>query len=267
MGIRWTPKSLWVIAFLMICEKTHTQLPSVSAEAKSEALLSPSKSNEQRAETANSEAGRKQRRQASYQKWLAKLSPREKSAMWKASRQRVLAKDPGFNKRHEAKRKKDPRRREWKRLDSRKRYAKNPEQHKRCNMAWQRRKYESDPRFRLIVNLRNRQNRALKGSMKAAKSFELLGCDRPTLLKHIESQWLPGMSWENHGSRDGCWEIDHKIPIAAHSLNTLEGQKAAFRYTNLQPIWYEENRKKSSWHDGKLWTRHDHQPSPCTSTA
>lgn len=62
--------------------------------------------------------------------------------------------------------------------------------------------------------------------------------------KYIESLWLEGMSWENYGCKKGCWNIDHKIPLAA--ANSLEELYLLFHYLNTQPLWTEENVRKSN---------------------
>jgi 5-methylcytosine-specific restriction endonuclease McrA len=50
------------------------------------------------------------------------------------------------------------------------------------------------------------------------------------------------MSWDNHGVEG--WHVDHIIPLAsAQSLSELEN---LFHYTNLQPLWAEENRIKGA---------------------
>jgi hypothetical protein len=65
-------------------------------------------------------------------------------------------------------------------------------------------------------------------------------------LAHIEGQFLPGMSWDNWGvGRDNStWHFDHIVPVTAFDLDTAEGQRLAFHYTNLQPMWGSDNIKK-----------------------
>lgn len=53
------------------------------------------------------------------------------------------------------------------------------------------------------------------------------------------------MNWDNHGRGKGKWNIDHIYPCASFDLNKESEQKKCFNYTNLQPLWSEENLKKS----------------------
>lgn len=73
------------------------------------------------------------------------------------------------------------------------------------------------------------------------KTIDYLGCSIIDLKKHLESQFQPGMSWENYGLKG--WHIDHIIPLA--SANTEEEIYGLFHYTNLQPLWAADNLKKS----------------------
>ena len=73
---------------------------------------------------------------------------------------------------------------------------------------------------------------------------KLLGCTVSFFMKHIESQWKEGMTWDNYGYRG--WHIDHIIPCSAFDLTKEEEQKKCFHYTNQQPLWAEENMKKGA---------------------
>ena len=57
---------------------------------------------------------------------------------------------------------------------------------------------------------------------------------------HIEKQFTKGMSWSNQGK----WHIDHIIPLAS-AKNEDELMKLC-HYRNLQPLWAEDNLKKSA---------------------
>ena len=69
----------------------------------------------------------------------------------------------------------------------------------------------------------------------------------------IESQFKEGMTWENWGRGIGKWNIDHKIPLA--SATSEKEIIKLMHYTNLQPLWAEENSAKGSIYKGK---RHTH---------
>jgi hypothetical protein len=51
------------------------------------------------------------------------------------------------------------------------------------------------------------------------------------------------MTWENHGVHG--WHIDHIIPLSS-AKDDIELLKKLCHYTNLQPLWAEENRIKSN---------------------
>ena len=51
------------------------------------------------------------------------------------------------------------------------------------------------------------------------------------------------MTWENHGQYG--WHVDHIKPCALFDLTKIEEQKKCFHYTNLQPLWWRDNIKKS----------------------
>lgn len=89
-------------------------------------------------------------------------------------------------------------------------------------------------RVRLGIALRN------AGADKKTTTTKLLGCSIARWRKHLENLFLPGMSWDNYGE----WHVDHIIPVSRFNLATLSGQKAAFHFTNTQPLWAADNMKK-----------------------
>lgn len=96
---------------------------------------------------------------------------------------------------------------------------------------------------RIRHNLRTRINLVLKGKIKSGSTMNLLGCDIKFFMQYMEGLFLPGMTWDNH-TRKG-WHIDHMIPCASFDLTDPEQQKECFHYTNLQPLWAEDNLRKS----------------------
>lgn len=103
---------------------------------------------------------------------------------------------------------------------------------------------EKDPLFRIAGQLRTRLYLHLKGknTRKKQNPFTLTGCTLSALKSHLESLFLPGMSWENH-TRYG-WHIDHIKPCSSFDLTKKEEQYKCFHYTNLQPLWATFNISK-----------------------
>jgi hypothetical protein len=99
----------------------------------------------------------------------------------------------------------------------------------------------TDPKAWLIHCMRGRLN-AFFGSKKPSKTMDLLGCSLERLRAHIESQFQVGMTWENKGQ----WHVDHIIPMAQININDPESIKRICHYTNLQPLWAQDNLRKGA---------------------
>jgi hypothetical protein len=102
-------------------------------------------------------------------------------------------------------------------------------------------RYHTDIQFRLRVILRNRLLQSVKTDARAGSAVQDLGCSIPEFKSHLESKFAPGMSWENMGD----WHIDHIQPLSKYNLEDIEQFKQACHYTNLQPLWKEDNLRKS----------------------
>ena len=92
--------------------------------------------------------------------------------------------------------------------------------------------------------LRSRLNCAIKRGQKGGSAVRDLGCSVEDLKKHLESQFQPGMTWNNWAT-DG-WHIDHIEPLSSFNLQDPEELKKACHYTNLQPLWAEDHYEKTS---------------------
>jgi len=94
--------------------------------------------------------------------------------------------------------------------------------------------------FRVLQNLRGRLRAALKGAGKTKRTLHLVGCTIPELRAHLEKQFKPGMSWDNYGQ----WHVDHRVACQSFDLTKPDEQRRCFHYTNLQPLWADDNFKK-----------------------
>ena len=110
---------------------------------------------------------------------------------------------------------------------------------------------KSDSFFRLNRNYRRSCLRAFESisQKKNTQSLKLLGLKTwEELAKHLESQFYnhpdtgEEMTFDNHGFYG--WHIDHIIPL--DSAKTEEDVIKLCHYTNLQPLWAEENLAKSN---------------------
>lgn len=112
--------------------------------------------------------------------------------------------------------------------------------------------FTNKPQAKIAANMRGRIRGILirQAQSKKGKSHELLGCSWDKLKEHLESNFLPGMTWENY-KLDG-WHIDHIIPCVNFDLSKKEEQLKCFHFTNLQPLWCTENLAKR-WSDKELY--------------
>jgi len=89
---------------------------------------------------------------------------------------------------------------------------------------------------------------ALKGNGKGGSSIKALPYTLTELKEHIESLFVEGMTWENHGSGEGCWNIDHIYPRSLLQYDSLEHPnfQKCWALENLQPLWAIDNLRKSN---------------------
>lgn len=93
---------------------------------------------------------------------------------------------------------------------------------------------------RITYNLRARLHKALHRNQKINTTIKLLGCDVNFLKIYLKNLFSDGMTWENYGK----WEIDHIVPCSSFDLSKPIEQRRCFHYTNLQPLWENDNIKK-----------------------
>lgn len=75
---------------------------------------------------------------------------------------------------------------------------------------------------------------------KSLKTEQILGCTFAEFKDHIEQQMPIGKSIKDLGQFK--YHIDHNIPLA--KANTKEEVIKLCHYTNLQPLWWEDNLMK-----------------------
>lgn len=121
-------------------------------------------------------------------------------------------------------------------------YASSPEKVLAANARYRKKRESEDPLFKAAGKLRSLTYDAFrrKGFSKSSRTAALLGCDFETAKAHIEGLFKAGMSWENHGA----WHLDHVVPLA--SASCVRELEELCHYSNLQPLWAEENILKGA---------------------
>lgn len=122
-----------------------------------------------------------------------------------------------------------------------------------CQKRFVKRKAINDvkiPKRKVAMSVSSRMLQVLKNK-KASREWEMLvGYTVDELVQHLEKQFKPGMSWENHGQ----WHIDHIRPVSSFTFESIHDPavKKCWALENLQPLWAYENMRKNAKYDGPL---------------
>lgn len=104
---------------------------------------------------------------------------------------------------------------------------------------------KKSPLNRIKMSMRTRVSSYCKKIQvdKNFKTMDALGCTSEQFKQHLESKFTEGMTWDNYPK----WHVDHIKPI---SLATTEQEAIELsHYTNLQPLWAEDNLRKGNKYD------------------
>jgi len=130
---------------------------------------------------------------------------------------------------------------------SREWYKKHSEEMREClkkrSREWQKAHPEiKTSKYRIDHSVSELIRQALKGKKAGWRWEKLVGYTLEDLMKHLESQFEPWMSWDNYGK----WEIDHIKPKSLFHYETPEDPefKECWGLENLQPLEISTNRKK-----------------------
>jgi hypothetical protein len=123
---------------------------------------------------------------------------------------------------------------------------KNIDNIRKTKRDYERNRKSRDPLYKLISNFRTAIYQVLKeNNVEKNKSyFDILQYTPEELINHLEKQFTDTMTWDNYG----VWHVDHKLPITSFDIREM-GDKEFMRcwcLDNLQPMWGEENIRKSN---------------------
>ena len=123
---------------------------------------------------------------------------------------------------------------------------KNIDKHREYKRKYEKHRKDTDPLYKLISNFRTAIYQVLKESNveKNGHYFDILGYTPEELINHLEKQFTEGMTWENYGE----FHIDHKLPISSFNIKEIGDEEfmKCWSLDNLQPMWGEENIRKSN---------------------
>lgn len=125
---------------------------------------------------------------------------------------------------------------------SRAHYVKNKDNILRKCKARNKQRYRNDINYRIKHCLRVRLWSALRGNYIKGTTIKMLGCSIVQLKEYLQSKFTVGMSWDNYGYNG--WHIDHIIPLCKFDLAIEDELRTASHYTNLQPLWRQQNQSK-----------------------
>lgn len=61
-------------------------------------------------------------------------------------------------------------------------------------------------------------------------------------MDYLETLFWPGMTRDNQGHKG--WAVDHIVALNSFDKTDPNWQFKAFHYTNIQPLWFDDNASK-----------------------
>jgi hypothetical protein len=123
---------------------------------------------------------------------------------------------------------------------------KNIDKHREYKRKYEKHRKDTDPLYKLISNFRTAIYTVLKENniTKFGHYFDILQYTPEELINHLEKQFTEGMTWDNYGE----FHVDHKLPISSFNIKEIGDEEfmKCWCLDNLQPMWGEENIRKSN---------------------
>jgi len=103
-----------------------------------------------------------------------------------------------------------------------------------------------DQQFKWQRTIRWRTKALLKYGLKKGKIVQSIGCTSKHFRIYLEANFQPGMNWGNYGKKHGQWCLDHTFPLSKADLTNDLSRDLTSHYSNVRPVWVEQNIKKAS---------------------
>ena len=125
----------------------------------------------------------------------------------------------------------------------------NPEVKARKS-RWVIERRDADPSYKMAMNVSRCVRMGIKkgNGVKEYSTWKALPYTPQQLREHIENQFEEWMSWDNYGTGEGKWNIDHIIPQSKLRYDSLDHPnfQKCWALENLRPICSIENIRKSN---------------------
>ena len=121
-------------------------------------------------------------------------------------------------------------------------YAVNRDEVNRRQSERHKRLAATCPEFAVLRRLRCRLRKFVAKKQYKSSTRHTLGIDLEGFLAHLESRFLPTMSWDNMN----LWHLDHIKPCSLFDFKNPDEVAKCFHYTNIQPLWAKDNLSKNN---------------------
>jgi hypothetical protein len=122
----------------------------------------------------------------------------------------------------------------------------NIDSHREYKRKYEKYRKDTDPIYKLINNFRTAIYQVLKENQvqKNGHYFDILKYSPENLIEHLENKFKDNMTWDNYGE----WHVDHIKPISSFQITEIGDKEfmSCWSLNNLQPLWGEENIRKSN---------------------
>ncbi|RKZ35302.1 MAG: hypothetical protein DRQ49_19660 [Gammaproteobacteria bacterium] len=106
--------------------------------------------------------------------------------------------------------------------------------------------YRASPQKRVRQSAHTALTDLLSGKRKSSWVLKHLGCTVTEWKRHLESQFKPGMNWDNRGVGKEKWCLDHVVPLSSADLQNKDELDRVLNYKNTQPLFQQENSSKGA---------------------
>jgi hypothetical protein len=104
---------------------------------------------------------------------------------------------------------------------------------------------------RMLTTIRNRvayhPDQTLETRQQLPSPEGLVGMSSQDFTHYLGSQFTEGMTWQNWGQYDPDvkrWQVDHIFALSLFDVRDLRQVLRASHWTNLQPMWADQNYDK-----------------------